>query len=87
MKSFTGVTWQLPTWRSYKVAKPETGESKVAALESGDSDTKAGLAPGTDTVNGSSAVPSEKSNSGDGDVTPAPSNLVEASSPAIAMTA
>lgn len=56
-------------------------------MESGDSDTKPTLhAPGTDTANGSSAVPSEKSNSGDGDVTPA-SHLVEPSSPAIAMTA
>lgn len=87
LRSFTGVTWQLPTWRTHKVAKPESEENKVAALESGDSDTKAGLAPGTDTVNGSSAVPSEKSNSGDGDVTPAPSNLAAPSSPAIAMTA
>lgn len=87
LRSFTGVNWQLPTWRSHKISKPENDDGKAAALESGDSDTKAGLAPGTDTINGSSAVPSEKSNSGDGDVTPAPSNLVEASSPAIAMAA
>lgn len=69
---------------------PKSGDAvngKVAALESGDSDTKTTLhAPGTDTANGSSAVPSEKSNSGDGDVTPT-SHLVEPSSPAIAMTA
>lgn len=62
-------------------------DGKVSAMESGDSDTKPTLhAPGTDTANGSSAVPSEKSNSGDGDITPA-SHLVEPSSPAIAMTA
>lgn len=91
LRSFTGVLWQLPSWRTHALAKSEeTDENKVAAvLESGDSDnTKPTLAaPGTDTQNGSSAVPSEKSNSGDGDVTPAPSNLVEPSSPAIAMTA
>ncbi|KAJ6151810.1 hypothetical protein N7470_006938 [Penicillium chermesinum] len=63
-------------------------DSKSAALESGDSDAKPTSAPGPDTLNGSSAVPSEKSTGdGDGDVTPAPSNLVEPSSPAIAMTA
>lgn len=88
LKSFTGITWQLPGWRTDLAPKPELVESKVAVLESGDSDTKPNLAvPGTDTVNGSSAVPSEKSNSGDGDVTPAPSNPVEPSSPAIAMAA
>jgi len=89
LRSFTGVLWQLPSWRTHAPAKSEETDDKVtAALESGDSDTKQTLAaPGTDTQNGSSAVPSEKSNSGDGDVTPAPSNLVEASSPAIAMTA
>ncbi|KAJ5559330.1 hypothetical protein N7535_009558 [Penicillium sp. DV-2018c] len=89
LRSFTGVTWQLPSWRAPGVAKSDSsGEIKAAALASGDSDTKATLhAPGTDTANGSSAVPSEKSNSGDGDVTPAPSHLVEPSSPAIAMAA
>lgn len=89
LRSFTGVLWQLPSWRTHAPAKSEETDDKVtAALESGDSDAKQTLAaPGTDTQNGSSAVPSEKSNSGDGDVTPAPSNLVEASSPAIAMTA
>lgn len=88
LRSFTGILWQLPSWRGHHLAKSESSESKVAALESGDSDTKAGLtAPGTDTLNGSSAVPSEKSNSGDGDVTPVPSNIVEPSSPAIAMAA
>jgi len=88
LRSFTGILWQLPSWRGHSMTKSESGESKVAVLESGDSDTKAGLtAPGTDTGNGSSAVPSEKSNSGDGDSTPAPSNIVEASSPAMAMAA
>ncbi|KAJ5175553.1 uncharacterized protein N7482_001430 [Penicillium canariense] len=89
LRSFTGVMWQLPAWGSYKIARSDTDESKGAAgLESGDSDTKMLAAPGTDTVNGSSAVPSEKSTGdGDGDVTPAPSNLVEPSSPAIASAA
>lgn len=88
LKSFTGITWQLPGWRTDNATKTELVDAKVAVLESGDSDTKPTLAvPGADTVNGSSAVPSEKSNSGDGDVTPAPSNLVEPSSPAIAMAA
>ncbi len=79
--------WQLPTWGSYKIAKPESDEIKVAAgLENGDSDTKTLAAPATDTVNGSSAVPSEKS-TGDGELTPAPSNAVEGSSPAITSAA
>ncbi|OGE49980.1 hypothetical protein PENARI_c019G00255 [Penicillium arizonense] len=86
LRSFTGILWQLPSWRTPGSGKSDTLiDTKVAALESGDSDTKPTLtAPGTDTLNGSSAVPSEKSNSGDGDVTPA-SHMVEPSSPAIAM--
>lgn len=48
------------------------------ALETGDSDSKANQS--------ASGVPSEKS-TGDGELTPAPPNLTEASSPAIAMTA
>ncbi|KAJ5109736.1 hypothetical protein N7532_002381 [Penicillium argentinense] len=90
LRSFTGVAWQLPSWRTHLIAKSEDSDGKTAAIESGDSDSKPTLAApgtGTDTVNGSSAVPSEKSNSGDGDVTPAPSNLAEPSSPAIAMAA
>ncbi|KAJ5225078.1 hypothetical protein N7468_006303 [Penicillium chermesinum] len=88
LRSFTGVLWQLPSWRSPQSSQPESDDSKSAALESGDSDAKPTSAPGPDTLNGSSAVPSEKSTGdGDGDVTPAPSNLVEPSSPAIAMTA
>ncbi|KAJ5698199.1 hypothetical protein N7462_000204 [Penicillium macrosclerotiorum] len=87
LRSFTGVMWQLPAWGSYKLAQAEADEAKEVVLESGDSDTKVLTVPGPDTVNGSSAVPSEKSNSGDGDVTPAPFNLVEPSSPAVASTA
>ncbi|KAJ5806891.1 hypothetical protein N7474_010483 [Penicillium riverlandense] len=86
LRSFTGILWQLPSWRSYKSSKlSEDPEGTVAALESGDSDTKPSLAIPDQEMNGSSAVPSEKSHSGD--VTPAPSNPVEASSPAIAMAA
>ncbi|KAJ6015810.1 hypothetical protein N7540_010401 [Penicillium herquei] len=86
LRSFTGVAWELPAWHTFKSIHIESEENKDAVLESGDSDTKAHLAaPGADTINGSSAVPSEKSAAGD--ITPAPSNLVEPSSPAIAMTA
>ncbi|KAJ5177424.1 INO80 complex subunit Ies4 [Penicillium coprophilum] len=89
LRSFTGIVWQLPSWRTPGMSKSEDLiDGKSTAVESGDSDSKPMLhVPGTDTANGSSAVPSEKSNSGDGDVTPAPSHLVEPSSPAIAMTA
>lgn len=87
LRSFTGVAWQLPAWHTFKSAHLDSQSNKDGILESGDSDTKTSLAvPGPDTLNGSSAVPSEKS-TGDGDVTPAPSNLVEPSSPAIAMAA
>ncbi|KAJ5496305.1 INO80 complex subunit Ies4 [Penicillium fimorum] len=89
LRSFTGIMWQLPSWRTPGISKSDDSvDGKSAALESDHSDSKTVLhAPGTDTANGSSAVPSEKSHSGDGDVTPAPSHLVEPSSPAIAMTA
>ncbi|KAG0153020.1 hypothetical protein PDIDSM_1979 [Penicillium digitatum] len=88
LRSFTGIMWQLPSWRTPGISKSDDSvNGKVSAMQSGDSDTKPMLhAPGTDTANGSSAVPSEKSHSGDGDVTPA-SHIVEPSSPAIAMTA
>ncbi|KAL5358931.1 INO80 complex, subunit Ies4 [Aspergillus floccosus] len=80
LKSFTGVMWQLPAWRSPKPPlTEENGETKSGVLETGDSDSKANQS--------ASGVPSEKSNSGDGDLTPAPPNITEASSPAIAMTA
>lgn len=103
LRSFTGVLWQLPSWGTHVMAKSKDEHGKVAvAVESGDSDSKPSgtLAPGTgtDTLNGSSAVPSEKSTGdgdgdgegeGDGDITPAPSHLngPEPSSPAIAITA
>jgi hypothetical protein len=54
-------------------------ETKDGVLEAGDSDSKAN--------NSASAVPSEKSNSGDGDFTPVPPRVVESPTPAIAMTA
>ncbi|PYI32814.1 DUF1711-domain-containing protein [Aspergillus indologenus CBS 114.80] len=82
LKSFTGIQWALPTWRAPKPPRPEeNGEAKEMALETGDSDSKANQS--------ASGVPSEKSNMGDGDVTPLPSNIPDASSPApaIAMTA
>jgi hypothetical protein len=80
LKSFTGIQWQLPSWRAPKPQKTETnGEMKETALDTGDSDSKANQS--------ASGAPSEKSNSGDMDLTPAPPNITEASSPAIAMTA
>ncbi|RAL08646.1 uncharacterized protein BO97DRAFT_196461 [Aspergillus homomorphus CBS 101889] len=82
LKSFTGIQWALPTWRAPRPQKPEeNGEAKEMALETGDSDSKANQS--------ASGVPSEKSNGGDGDLTPLPSNIHDASSPApaIAMTA
>ncbi|KAJ5895568.1 hypothetical protein N7495_007259 [Penicillium taxi] len=88
LRSFTGVAWKLPSWRTPSLVIVGSDEAKGAvALESIDSDNKHTLAPpGTETLNGSSAVPSEKSNSG-GDITPAPSHMVEASSPAVTMVA
>ncbi|KAA8645579.1 hypothetical protein EYZ11_001784 [Aspergillus tanneri] len=80
LKSFTGVNWQLASWRTPRPQPSElNGEIKEGVLETGDSDSKANQS--------ASGVPSEKSNSGDGDLTPVPPNLTEASSPAIAMTA
>ncbi|KKK16150.1 hypothetical protein P175DRAFT_0523325 [Aspergillus ochraceoroseus IBT 24754] len=80
LKSFTGAQWQLPTWRTPRPQKHEENEGvKEGALETGDSDSKANQSV--------SVVASEKSNSGDGDLTPLPPSIVEPSSPAIAMAA
>ncbi|KAL4801928.1 INO80 complex, subunit Ies4 [Aspergillus unguis] len=80
LKSFTGIQWQLPSWRAPRSQKQEAnGDTKEGVLETGDSDSRANQS--------ASNVPSEKSNSGDGDLTPAHPSMVEASSPAIAMTA
>ena len=79
LKSFTGIQWILPSWRTPRPLKSEENdEAHGMALETGDSDSKANQS--------ASGVPSEKS-TGDGDLTPAPPNLTEASSPAIAMAA
>jgi len=78
LKSFTGILWQLPSWRAPKPPKvEETGDSKAAVLDTGETDSKVD--------NSASNVPSEKSNSGDGGLTPVPPPMVEASSPAIPM--
>ncbi|KAL2830086.1 INO80 complex, subunit Ies4 [Aspergillus pseudoustus] len=80
LKSFTGIQWHLPSWRTPQPQKSETnGDTKEGIFEAGDSDSRANQS--------ASGVPSEKSNSGDGDLTPAPPNIVEASSPALAMAA
>ncbi|PYH30713.1 uncharacterized protein BO87DRAFT_400182 [Aspergillus neoniger CBS 115656] len=79
LKSFTGIQWILPSWRTPRPLKSEENdEAQGMVLETGDSDSKANQS--------ASGVPSEKS-TGDGELTPAPPNLTEASSPAIAMTA
>ncbi|OJJ48101.1 hypothetical protein ASPZODRAFT_130031 [Penicilliopsis zonata CBS 506.65] len=81
LKSFTGILWQLPTWRSPKPPKTEdSGDAKeTSALETGDSDSKAN--------HSASGVPSEKSNLGDGDLTPLPPTMVDSAAAPIAMTA
>ncbi|KAF7594406.1 hypothetical protein BBP40_009387 [Aspergillus hancockii] len=80
LKSFTGIQWDLATWRSPRPPKSDgNGENKESILETGDSDSKANQS--------ASGVPSEKSNSGDGDLTPVPPHIAEASSPAISMAA
>ncbi|KAL3432482.1 INO80 complex, subunit Ies4 [Aspergillus tetrazonus] len=80
LKSFTGVQWQLPSWRAPRTQTQEpNGETKEGVLETGDSDSRANQS--------ASGAPSEKSNSGDGDSTPAHPSMVDASSPAIAMAA
>ncbi|RDW61242.1 uncharacterized protein DSM5745_10740 [Aspergillus mulundensis] len=80
LKSFTGVQWALPSWRAPRTQKQEAnGETKEGVLETGDSDSRANQS--------ASGVPSEKSNSGDGDLTPAHPSMVGPSSPAVAMAA
>ncbi|PYH90363.1 hypothetical protein BO71DRAFT_334643 [Aspergillus ellipticus CBS 707.79] len=78
LKSFTGIQWNLSSWRTPRPLQVENGEVKELGLETGDSDSKANQS--------ASGVPSEKS-TGDGDLTPAPPNITEASSPALAMAA
>lgn len=83
LKSFTGIQWQLPTWRAPRVEKIDESEVKpvAAVLETADSDGKLNAS-----VDGG---PSEKSHShsGDGDATPVGQKVVESPSPAIAMAA
>ncbi|KAL4878262.1 INO80 complex, subunit Ies4 [Aspergillus karnatakaensis] len=80
LKSFTGIQWALPSWRAPRSQKQEeNGETKDGTLLTGDSDSRANQS--------ASGIASEKSNSGDGDLTPAPPSMVEPSSPAIAMAA
>jgi hypothetical protein len=79
LKSFTGVVWQLPTWRTPNTKKiEEPSEGKGATTPTGESDSKAN--------NSVSAVGSEKSNSGDGDVTPLPTHAASSPAPVIAVT-
>ncbi len=73
VKSFTGVTWQLPSWRAPKISILKTnGDDKDLSRPVLDGDSKAN--------NSSSALDSEKSHSGvDVDVPTVASN--HASSP------
>lgn len=80
LKSFTGILWEVPTWRTPKPKKQQAnGESTEGLTENGDSDSKA--------INGNSAAPSEKSNLGDRDLTPLPTSAADSPAPVIAMTA
>ncbi|KAI9825670.1 MAG: hypothetical protein M1832_001014 [Thelocarpon impressellum] len=81
IKSFTGITWDVPTWKAPRpvVAEVTAGSDAVgssATLPATDSDGKENK--------GSSAVDSEKSNSG-GDVDVAAAASVGASSPPLAV--
>lgn len=72
LKSFTGVVWTVPTWRAPKKKPAVDANGDVKSDTTGSSDTK---------VN-ESALPSDKSNSGDlGTATPIPAINI-ASSPA-----
>lgn len=83
LKSFTGVVWGLSSWHTQKPQQTveSSGEEAngVAAVVNGDSDSKANPL--------SSAVPSEKSNAGDADLTSLPPSSAQSPAPAIAMTA
>ncbi|CRG91544.1 hypothetical protein PISL3812_08594 [Talaromyces islandicus] len=84
LKSFTGIVWDLPSWRSPKPPPKSPTETNGEAVVNGvvingDSDSKAHLA--------SSAVPSEKSNLGEGELTPLAASAAQSPTPAIAMTA
>lgn len=86
LKSFTGIVWGLSSWRTPKPLQQQSTESSgaedangITVVVNGDSDSKANLM--------SSAVPSEKSNAGEGDVTSLPPSTAQSPTPAIAMTA
>jgi hypothetical protein len=73
--------WDVPTWRAPKTKAVEelSTESTENAVPNGDAGSKAN--------NSTSAVESEKSNSGDGDVTPMNTNAASSPAPAAAMAA
>ncbi|EED12642.1 conserved hypothetical protein [Talaromyces stipitatus ATCC 10500] len=91
LKSFTGVVWGLSSWHTPKPATQQqtTGESSGAEEVNGV--TPAAVNGDTDSVGKanplSSAVPSEKSNVGEGDVSSLPPSTAQSPAPAIAMTA
>ncbi len=87
LKSFTGVVWGLSSWRAPKAAQTAGSSSEEAngvavavvstanGTGTGDSDSKANPM--------SSAVPSEKSNAGEGDLTSLPPSTAESPVPLI----
>ncbi|KAK8245953.1 INO80 complex, subunit Ies4 [Phyllosticta capitalensis] len=79
LKSFTGVSWEIPTWRAPK--KKNTGVDEHGDVKS---DTTSNSE--TAKVNESSAIPSEKSSSGGNMDTPNKPLPNLASSPVPAMT-
>ncbi|KAN0082032.1 INO80 complex, subunit Ies4 [Elaphomyces granulatus] len=80
LKSFTGILWQVPIWRTPRPKKLDLDlDGRDGALETGDSDSKANI--------DGSIVPSEKSNSGDGELTPLPTSIATSPAPVIAMAA
>jgi hypothetical protein len=77
VKSFTGIAWAAPSWGAFK----RSGESLSIDGKSVDSSQASEIAKAH---LDSSAVPSDKSNSGEGD-TPLPAILEPGASPAMAV--
>lgn len=77
IKSFTGVAWDSPTWASHRRATADVSTDGKSVDSSQTSDVpKVAI--------DSSAIASEKSNSGEGD-TPMPTILEQGMSPAVAV--
>lgn len=96
LKSFTGVVWGLSSWHTPKPLSQEQTPGDSSGVEESNGVTPAAVAA----VNGdsdsiskanlmSSAVPSEKSNAGEGegDMSSLPPSTAQSPAPVIAMTA